>query len=172
MPLPNRRPYVVGFFGTASMLLGVLALSASGGQSHYLAFGASTCAGGLVLAWLGFTGHRAGWVAWAVTAALGTAGLFLSLLVVRETVCCMFGYHRGMGYPWGWLDSGASAETMEQIEALRANPWRLEKTVDWPKVVLDGLFWWHIAVAATLPLSQTLSLLAEWRSRREERMAS
>ncbi|MGP3913043.1 hypothetical protein [Nonomuraea sp. 10N515B] len=172
MPSPNRHDYGVGFLGTASMFLGALALSASGGQSHYLAFSASMCTGGVVLAWLGFTGRRACWVAWAVTAALGAAGLFLSLLVVRETVCCMFGYHRGMGYPWGWLDIGGSAETMEQIEALRANPWRLEKTVDWPKVVLDGLFWWHVAVAATLPLSRALSLLAGWRSKRAERVAS
>ncbi|TMR09945.1 hypothetical protein ETD86_41490 [Nonomuraea turkmeniaca] len=156
MPLSTRRTYVVGFLGTASMLLGALALSASGGQSHYLTFGASLCTGGVALAWLGFTGRRAGRAAWAVTLTLGAAGLFLSLLVVRETVCCMFGYHRGMGYPWGWLDSAASAETMEQIEALRADPGRLEKTVDWPKVVLDGLFWWHIAAAAVLPLSQAL----------------
>ncbi|MFI7698692.1 hypothetical protein [Nonomuraea sp. NPDC049480] len=160
MPLTLQRIPLPGFLGTASMLVAALALSMSGGQSHYLAFGASLGAGGVILAWLGFTARRIGWIAWAATAALGTAGLFLSLLVVRETVCCMFGYHRGTGYPWGWLDSGASAETMEMIETLRADPGRLEKTVDWPKVLLDGLFWWHVAVVVVAPVARVLQRTA------------
>jgi hypothetical protein len=155
----RRTPGYLGamsMFGAISMFLAALALSMSGGQSHYLAFGAALGAGGAVLVWAGFTGRRVGGLAWAVTAALGTAGLFLSLLVVRETVCCMFGYHRGMGYPWGWLDSAAAADTMERIDAIRADPGRLARTVDWPKVVVDGLFWWHLAVVAVVPVVLTL----------------
>ncbi|MFG1710719.1 hypothetical protein ACFLIM_46910 [Nonomuraea sp. M3C6] len=156
MPFVTWRAHAVGFAGTASMFVGALALSASGGQSHYLAFSASLCAGGALLAWLGFTARRIGWSAWVAMGVLGTAALFLSLLVVREDVCCMFGYHRGLGYPWGWLDSDASADSMDVIEAYRSNPGELEKIVDWPKVVLDGLFWWHLAAVAVLPVTQAL----------------
>jgi hypothetical protein len=154
MPLRSRRTLFSGFLGTASMLIAALALTMSGGQSHYLAFSASLGAGGAMLAWLGLTARPMGWIAWTATAALGAAGLFLSLLVVHESVDCMFCYHRGMGYPWGWLDSGGSAETMEMIDAMRADPGALDKTIDWPKVVLDGLFWWHVAVVAVVPVAR------------------
>jgi hypothetical protein len=156
MPSVTRHLYIRGLAGTASMLIGALALSASGGQSHYLAFSAALCTGGAVLTWVGFTGRRLDRIAWVVIALLAVAGLFLSLLVVREDVCCMFGYHRGLGYPWGWLDSSASADTMDVIDRYRADPGKLERTVDWPKVVFDGLFWWHAAVVAVLPATLVL----------------
>ncbi|GAA3791692.1 hypothetical protein GCM10022226_08380 [Sphaerisporangium flaviroseum] len=140
--------------GTLSVALGALALLASGGQSHYLAFGAALCLGGALLVWAGVTARPIGRIGWLATGMLGLAGLFLSLLVSREDVCCMFGYHRGLGYPWGWLDSDATADSMAAIEAMKSSPEGLEQTVDWPKVVFDGLFWWHAALIVVVPITR------------------
>ncbi|WP_326634767.1 hypothetical protein OIE67_52975 [Nonomuraea fuscirosea] len=88
------------------------------------------------------------------TTALTLAGLFLSMLVVCEDVCCMYGYHRGLGYPWAWLDSYTTTDNVAAIDAIRSDPAALEKSVDWSKVVLDGLFWWHVALLVVVPAMQ------------------
>ncbi|MCA2180059.1 hypothetical protein LDL08_28145 [Nonomuraea glycinis] len=143
-----------GLFGAASVIVGAVALLGSGAQTHYVAFGAALCMGGALLVWVAVTARRVGRIGWLATTALTLAGLFLSMLVEREDVCCMYGYHRGLGYPWAWLDSYATADSMAAIAAMRSNPAKLEKSVDWLKVVLDGLFWWHVAVLVVVPVMQ------------------
>ncbi|MEU8401935.1 hypothetical protein AB0C28_42705 [Nonomuraea sp. NPDC048892] len=152
--LSGMRLRACGLFGTASILVGALALMGSGAQTHYIAFGTALCLGGALLVWVAITSRRIGRIGWLAITALTLAGLFLSMLVVREDVCCMFGYHRGLGYPWGWLDSYATADTMAAIDAMRSDPAALETSVDWLKVVLDGLFWWHVAVLVVVPAMQ------------------
>ncbi|MEV0166618.1 hypothetical protein [Nonomuraea fuscirosea] len=143
-----------GLFGVASVLVGAAALLQSGAQPHYVAFGTALCLGGALLVWVAVTARRVGRISWLATTALTLAGLFLSMLVVREDVCCMYGYHRGLGYPWAWLDSYATADNMAAIDAIRSDPAALEKSVDWLKVVLDGLFWWHVALLVVVPAMQ------------------
>lgn len=138
--------------GLASTGIGILALAGSG-LPHYHVFGIVLVGSGTVLAWLGLAKRPVGRVAWSATLACGAIGLLLSLLVVREDHCCMFGYHRGRGYPWGWLDSGAVADTRGALEAKKAAG-QLHTTVDRLKVVMDGLFWWHAAVLLVVPASQ------------------
>ncbi|WP_152990767.1 hypothetical protein [Sphaerimonospora mesophila] len=136
-----------------SIVVGALALGASGGQSHYVAFGLVVCVGGALLVLVAVAALRIGRMGWLVTIGLTLAGLFFSLLVAREDVCCMYGYHRGLGYPWGWLDSYIVAEDMAVIDAARSDPAVLEKKVDWLKVVLDGLFWLHVALLFVVPVT-------------------
>ncbi|MEV5895917.1 hypothetical protein [Nonomuraea fuscirosea] len=150
--LSGMRLWAWGLFGAASVLVGAVALSGSWAQPHYVAFGAALCMGGALLLWVAVTARRVGRIGWLATTTLTLAGLFLSMLVVREDVCCMYGYHRGLGYPWAWLDSYATADSMAAIDAMRSDPAALEKSVDWLKVVLDGLFWWHAAVLVVVPV--------------------
>lgn len=72
----------------------------------------------------------------------------------------MFCYHRGQGYPWGWLDTGFTDSDMPTVqrahEILASHPEVASRTVDWMKVLVDGVFWGYIAlplavVAAQLP---------------------
>jgi hypothetical protein len=151
MPMVASRVTLTSL-GTASALIGVLALQVN--QSHYLAFGLVLCAGGAVLALLGIAARRFPRPSWWITSALGLAGLLLSLFVVREDICCMYGYHRGLGYPWGWLDMHTSADALAAIEAAKSDPRRLDTSIDILKVILDGLFWWHVALLAVVPLTQ------------------
>lgn len=138
--------------GVASAGIGIVAVAGSE-LSHYRVFGTVLVGGGAFLVWLGVAKRPVGRIAWLAVTACGAIGLFLSLLVVREDSCCMFGYHRGRGYPWGWLDSSAVAETREALEVTKAAG-QLSTTVDRLKVVLDGLFWWHAAVLVVVPASQ------------------
>ncbi|MEV4417509.1 hypothetical protein [Catellatospora sp. NPDC049609] len=141
---------VAGGLGVAA---GLCALLLSSGMSHWLVFGAVLAAGGAALLAAGLRGPVPGPLAWAAIAVLALAGLAASLLVVREDVCCMFAYHRGLGYPWGWLDSHAEAETMAAVEAIRADAGSLPKHLDPPKLVAAVLFWTAAAVLAVVPLT-------------------
>ncbi len=137
--------------GVASAAIGLLALVTNVGTGYYTVFGMVLGCAGAVLAWLGLAGLRPGPIVWAAVAVLAVAGLLAGLLVVREDVCCMFGYRRGLGYPWAWLDSWADAETLDEIEEIAAAPERLPLHLDPAKLILDALFWTQAAVLAVIP---------------------
>lgn len=145
-PLGRVGPVASGAVGAFSVLIGALALLASGGMGHYLAFGAVLCAGGTLLGWSALAG-RPVWIAGlAASIPLGVAGLLLSLLISREEVCCMFGYHRGLGYPWNWVTRYGTADTLAGIEELRRGRGGLATSINPAKAALDGLFWWHLGL--------------------------
>lgn len=150
-----RRPVSL-VAGALSAGIGLLGLALSGGQSHYLVFGAVLVAGGAVLLWLGLSGGRPGVPAWSAVGVLAVAGLLAGLLVVREDVCCMFVYHRNLGYPWAWLDSHLEVETMAQVEAIAAAPGDLPRHLDLPKLIIDAIFWLNAAILAVVPAALLL----------------
>lgn len=127
-------------------------------QSHYAAFAGALVAGGAALVWLGVSGERLGRVGWLACGALAVAGLFGSLLVVREEVACMFCYHRGQGYPWGWLDTGFANDDMPTVQRahqiMASNPGVASRTVDWMKVLVDGVFWGYVALPLVVVAAQ------------------
>lgn len=132
-------------------------------QSQYVAFAGALVAGGSALAWLGVSGRRLGRAGWLVCGALAVAGLFGSLLVVREEIACMYCYHRGQGYPWGWLDTGFAHPDMPTLQRahqiMATNPEVMSRAVDWMKVLVDGVFWGYVALplaAVATHVSRTL----------------
>ncbi|MEU8075489.1 hypothetical protein AB0B31_08555 [Catellatospora citrea] len=151
MSMSGLRMVVFLCAGVASAAIGLLALVTSVGVAYYTVFGMVLGCAGAVLAWLGLADLRPGPIVWAAVAVLAVIGLLASLLVVREDICCMFGYHRGLGYPWGWLDSGADAATLDEIEEIAAAPERLPLHLDPFKLLLDALFWTQAAVLAVIP---------------------
>jgi hypothetical protein len=161
LPAGNRRSLGLALLGGLSLTGGTLSLLLSGGYiDHFLVSGLVVCASGSLLLWLGLTARPVGRTGWLATGTLAVIGLSLSLLVVRESVCCMFAYHRGLGYPWIWFSNHGQADTLEAIEAMKANPARLDGSVAPFYMVLDQLFWWYTAVLLVVPL--TLG----WRARR------
>lgn len=146
-----RRPAAtVGAFavvaGVGGLMLGALMLLVSGGGVHYLVTAGVLVASGAALIWRGVAQSPPTRWGWLVAGALASAGLVLSLFVVREEVCCMFAYHRGLGYPWAWLDAGGTADTLAGVEELRANPGLLNWHLNWLKLIIDGLFWAYAAL--------------------------
>jgi hypothetical protein len=137
-----------GSFGALAMIPPV--------QRHYLVFGLVLCAGGALLTWVGVTSRRVGRIAWLATVVLCVAGLFLSLFVVREDVCCAYGYHRGLGFPWGWLDSSATVDSAAEVKAIQADPSQLATQLDTMMLGLDAAFWWYAAVVLVVPASRAL----------------
>ncbi|MEQ7006863.1 hypothetical protein ABN028_11845 [Actinopolymorpha sp. B17G11] len=154
-PTALLRTVVLVLVGVSGASFGALALIPPT-PPHDLAFGLVLCAGGVLLTWVGLTSRRVGRIAWLATVVVALAGLFLSLLVVREDVCCMYAYHRGLGFPWGWLDSGATVATRAAVEELQANPGQLATQIDVAKMGLDTAFWWYAGVLLCIPASRML----------------
>lgn len=151
MGIANWRAASLVALGLAAATIGALALVASPRQSHYVVFGLVLCAAGVLLLWTGVTARTVAGAAWFAVVLCTAVGVLCGLLVTRETVCCMFGYHRALGYPWGWLDSHATAETRDQIEAIRAAPGALDNELDVVRLGLDAVFWWHVSVLCVVP---------------------
>lgn len=151
MQISGLRMVVFLCAGVASAAVGLLALVTHVGIGYYTVFGMVLGCAGAVLAWLGLADLRPGPIVWAGVAVLAAVGLLAGLLVVREDICCMFGYHRGLGYPWSWLDSAADAATLDEIEEIAAAPERLPLHLDPLKLLLDALFWTQAAILAVIP---------------------
>lgn len=132
-----------------SVIAGTLLLL-SGPPGHQVAFAAALVAGGAALIWLGVGGRRIGRAGWAAVGVLTIAGFFASLLVVREDIACMFCYHRGRGYPWGWLDTDFTNPDMATVDRahqiMATDPGVARPTLDGFKVILDGVFWAYVAL--------------------------
>ncbi|BCJ74725.1 hypothetical protein CS0771_42690 [Catellatospora sp. IY07-71] len=141
---------VVGALGA---LTGLFALVISGGMSHWLVFGAVLVASGMLLLWTGLRGPLPGPLAWAAIVVLTVAGMALSLLVVREQVCCMFVYHHDLGYPWSWLLGYGEAETMTAVEELRARAGDLPRHVHRGRFLAGTAFWAGAALLLVLPVT-------------------
>lgn len=150
-----------GLFG---VLAGGLAFVDRAGMVHYLVSGVVLCLGGTLLLWSAGTGRTIGPASAAATVPVCLIGLALSLLVVRETVCCMFGYSRGRGFPWNMLHWHGSADTLEEIQRLRSDPRLLDFSVDPFRIVMDSVFWWYAAVLAVLPGQATLRVCRRRRA--------
>jgi hypothetical protein len=148
--------------GLPSVIAGIMLLL-GGPQSHYAAFAGALVAGGSALVWLGVSGRRIGRAGWLACGALAIAGLFGSLLVVREEVACMYCYHRGQGYPWGWLDSGFTHSDMPTLQRahqiMAANPEVASRAVDWMKVLVNGVFWGFVALPLAVAATQVSRML-------------
>ncbi|GHJ47779.1 hypothetical protein Cs7R123_51210 [Catellatospora sp. TT07R-123] len=141
--------------GAASLLMVGLAMVSHGLDGYYTVFALVLALGGVLLLWLGATGRALGW-AWAAVAVLTLVGLGASLLAERTGICCMFGYHRGLGYPWPWLTSHAEADTLVAIEAVAASPQDLAKQVDLLYLLADAAFWGEAALLLVTPLALLL----------------
>jgi hypothetical protein len=152
-PAALLRTLLLVLVGVTGASFGAFALIPST-QRHHLAFSLALCTGGALLTWVGLTSRRVGQIAWLATVLLAVAGVLVSLLVVREDVCCMFAYHRGLGYPWGWLDSGATVATKAEVRRIQADPAQLDLRLDVAKLGLDTAFWWYAAVLVCVPVSR------------------
>ncbi|MFD0592622.1 hypothetical protein ACFQZ4_08685 [Catellatospora coxensis] len=150
MQISGLRMAVFLCAGVASAAVGLLALVTRGYRLlHGLRDGARVRRRGAGLARAGRSASRPDHLGRGGGA--GGAGLLAGLLVVREDICCMFGYRRGLGYPWSWLDSGADASTLDEIEEIAAAPERLRLHLDPIKLLLDALFWTQAAILAVIP---------------------
>ena len=164
----RRSLYIIA--AVPSMMMGTLLLL-SRPPGHQVAFAAALVAGGAALLWLGVGGRRIGRAGWIAVGVLTIAGFFASLLVVREDIECMFCYHRGQGYPWGWLDTEFTNPDIPSLhrahQIMAADPGVAVPTLDGLKMILDGVFWAYVAlplVVVSTPVCRALR-----RSRRAAR---
>ncbi|MDI1464679.1 hypothetical protein QEZ54_27280 [Catellatospora sp. KI3] len=138
-----------------SLLMVGVALLSHGLDGYYTVFALVLALGGVLLLWLGATGRPLGW-AWAAVGVLTLVGLGVSLVEERTGICCMFGYHRGLGYPWPWLTSHAEADTLAAIEAVAASPQDLSKHVQLRYLLVDAAFWAEAALLLVTPVALLL----------------
>ena len=149
--------------GGLSALLGA-GLFLGNRQQHYAAFAAATVTGGLTLVWLAVGRRRPGRAALVGWGLLTLAGMLGSLLIWREQVGCMFCYHRGQGYPWGWLDVGFDHPDMPTLrrahEIMKADPDLADWSFDRPKALLDAVFWGYVALPVVVLAARVAPSLA------------
>ncbi|MBV1856244.1 hypothetical protein [Catellatospora tritici] len=149
--------------GVASLCMVALAMVSHGLDGYYTVFALVMALGGVLLLWFGVTGRPLGW-AWVAVVVLTLVGLALSLLEERTGICCMFGYHRGLGYPWPWLTSHAEADTLAAVEAIAASPQELAKHVDPHYLLVDTAFWAEAALLLVTPVALVLRRTGSRRS--------
>ncbi|GGM08261.1 hypothetical protein ACFFX1_02100 [Dactylosporangium sucinum] len=122
------------------------------GQSvpHLRAFGAALIVAGSILAWFGVSGKGVGAIGWSAVGGLAAAGLAASLFFVREDIGCMFCYHRGQGYPWGFVHTGFTHDDMPTVERahelMAERPGIASRSFDAFGAALDAVFWASVAL--------------------------
>jgi hypothetical protein len=148
-----------------SVAVGLLALATglgAAGLDYYVIFGSVVGLGGVVLLATAYRPLRLTWWQWLVVGAAGVGGTAASLLISRESGCCLFVFHVRSGYPFdftGWsigLDSVVSPA--EAHLAARQRPADVRHGFDPVPMVVDGVFWAYAGLLVLLPVRQLVRL--------------
>lgn len=100
--------------------------------------GAILAAGGAALVFLHRLRLRPSPPGVIATVAVALAGTGAGLVHVSESLCCMFAYLVGRGYPFEWLRRGHTAET---AAAAKSQALQQAWTPNWHSLLADAVFW-------------------------------
>lgn len=157
-----RRALVLTGAALAALCVGVLATASdmlpltAAEKTHQLVFLLALGIGVallLVVAWTRVPLTVAGW---GVVVGAGLAGTALSILITRETACCMFSLTVHEGYPFPVRSHNVVQDTYlspaELHRYLRETPGAFSHRTDPLGLMADTVFWASLALACVVPV--------------------
>lgn len=170
--LASQIQVAVAVFSVAVGLLALATGLGADGLGYYAIFGTVVGIGGLVLLTTAYRPLRLNWWQWLVMGGAGVAGTAASLLVSRESGCCLFVFHVRSGYPFdfaGWsMGFDSVVSPAEAHTAARQRPDDVTRTFDPVPMVADAVFWAYAGLLVLLPVRQVARLVRLRRRDGEE----
>lgn len=162
LALAGQIQVAVAVFSVAVGLLALAAGLGTSGLGYYTVFGAVVGVGGVVLLTTAYRPLRLNWWQWLVVVTAGVAGTAASLLVSRESGCCLFVFHVRSGYPFdfaGWsMGFDSVVSPAEAHAAARQRPDDISRAFDPVPMVADTVFWAYAGLLVLLPVRQLIRL--------------
>lgn len=142
-----------------SVGVAVLALATGFGVPalrYYLVFGGVVAGGGAVLL---ACAYRPWWLnrwQWGAVLLAAVAGTAASLLVTRESGCCLFNFNVRSGYPFDFTGWSIGFDTVvspaEAHAAARARPDQVTRWFDPIPLLADLVFWGYAGLILLFPI--------------------